>query len=126
MIVSVPSSAFGREPVTGRVEEGDAASASRSPIARAAVGAIVDMSIASAALAEAVDGAVLAEQHLLDLGRVGDHRDDGGRALGRLRGVPAARRAVLLREALGLLARAVPDGQLEARAARGSPPSARP
>ena len=48
MIVSVPSSAFGREPDTGASRNATPSSASRSPIARAAVGAMVDMSIASA------------------------------------------------------------------------------
>ncbi len=48
MIVSVPSSAFGREPDTGASRNRTPSSARRSPIARAAVGAIVDMSITSA------------------------------------------------------------------------------
>ena len=48
MIVSVPSSAFGREPDTGASRNDTPSSASRSPMARAAVGAMVDMSIAKA------------------------------------------------------------------------------
>ena len=47
MIVSVPSSAFGRDPVTGASRNISPRSPSRSPIDRLALGAIVDMSTAS-------------------------------------------------------------------------------
>jgi ABC-type antimicrobial peptide transport system permease subunit len=66
--------------------------------------------------ARAVRGAVLAEQDLLDLRAVDDHRDDGLAALGDLarRGRHVA--AVLARPLVRALARAVEDGQLEAGA----------
>ena len=44
MIVSVPSSAFGEEPVTGASTKPQPRSASAAPIRRASAGAIVDMS----------------------------------------------------------------------------------
>ena len=96
MIVSVPSSARGLEPVTGASRKSMPRSLSRSPIARLALGAIVDMSTHSAPGASAVGGAVVAEQDRLDLGRVDDHRDHRRRRPPRPRpGVAAARRAVL-------------------------------
>ena len=48
MIVRVPASARGREPVTGASTKLRPRSRSRPPIARAALGAIVDMSMQSA------------------------------------------------------------------------------
>ena len=52
--------------------------------ARAVSGAIVDMSTNSVSLARAGQRAVLAEQHLLDLRAVDDHRDHDVGALGHL------------------------------------------
>ena len=79
MIVSVPSSAFGREPDTGASRKADAVVV--QPLADRARGGRGDGGHVDRerALRQAVDGAVLAEQHLLDLGRVGDHRDHGRR-----------------------------------------------
>jgi hypothetical protein len=59
-----------------------------------------------------------ATTHLLDLRGVRDDRDQRVRALGRVRGRGGEARAVLGGEALGLLAGAVVDRQLEARLAQ--------
>ena len=60
--------------------------------------------------------AVLAQQQLLDLAAVDDHRDHDVAALGQFAGGGGDAAAVLGRPRVGLLARAVVDGQLEAGA----------
>ena len=68
-----------------------------------------------AAAAHALGAAAVAEQHLLDLGAVRDHRDEDVRVGGRLgRGVGDAR-SVLGGELIGAGAGPVPDGQVVAR-----------
>jgi hypothetical protein len=62
------------------------------------------------AVSEPVQRTLIAEQHLLDLGRVGHHRDHHRRAVGSLARGRRRAGAVLLREALRLLLRARVDG----------------
>ena len=116
MIVSVPSSALGDDPVTGASTKPMPRSSSAAPIRRVSAGAIVDMSTHSVPSPARVGDAVLAEQDRLDLGAVHDHRDhdvarraDLGRRVGD-------GRAVLGGERLGSLAGAVEDRELVARA----------
>ena len=78
MIVSVPSSAFGRGAGHRRVDEADAALGERGADRGAlSPGAIVDMSTHSVPVAPRRRATPsLAEQDLLHLGAVDDHRDD--------------------------------------------------
>jgi hypothetical protein len=122
MIVSVPACARGEEPVTGASTNAISRFASAAAIRCVHVGPIVEQSMHSVC-ARAVHDALLAQQHVLDLGTVDDHRhDDIGldRRLGRRR---SDRSAVLGRERLRARPRPVPDRQLEPGAAqvRGHP-----
>ena len=98
MIVSVPSSAFGEEPVTGASTKRDAALGQRrrrcaAPQARPDRRHVDAEQIRARAPFAAP---LVAQQHRLDLGAVDDHRDHDGRSaradLGRRRG-DLARRA---------------------------------
>ena len=117
MIVSVPSSAFGDDPVTGASTNAWPRSASAAPIRRASAGPIVDMSTNSVPGPAPPTAPSSPSRHRVDLGAVDHHRDHDVAALGDL----ARRRgdvpAVLGRPLLGALAGAVVDRQLEAGAA---------
>ena len=112
----MPSSALGLEPDTGASTKSRGATAlgDRARGGRGDRRHVDDQR----ALRQRCRGAVLAEQHLLDLRGVGHHRDEGVGALGGLGGRGRRAGAVLGGEALGLLARARVDGQLEARLAQ--------
>ena len=76
MMESVPSIAPRSPPETGASSISTSCAASRSAIARVGPGSIVLMSITSEPAAAPASHAVVAEQHVLDVGRVGQHRDD--------------------------------------------------
>ena len=116
MIVSVPSSAFGAEPVTGASTKPWPCSRSVAPSRRASAGAIVEQSMNSVPSGGAGDRAVLAQQHRLDLRAVDHHRDHGVGALGGRARAVGDLGLVLGGPGLGGLARPVEDAQLVAGA----------